>query len=134
MDDQVPKAVVQQRYERLVALQDDMAWAENRALVGRTVEVLVAEGEGRKDGATHRMSGRARDNRLVHFVPSDDAHGRATSSRSRSPTPPRTTSSPTLRCGHCGVPAAATRGRRATSSQQRTNAVLLGLPSVGAPA
>jgi len=31
--------------------------------------VLVAEGEGRKDAATHRMSGRARDNRLVHFAP-----------------------------------------------------------------
>jgi tRNA-2-methylthio-N6-dimethylallyladenosine synthase len=30
---------------------------------------LVAEGEGRKDAATHRMSGRARDNRLVHFAP-----------------------------------------------------------------
>jgi tRNA-2-methylthio-N6-dimethylallyladenosine synthase len=29
----------------------------------------VAEGEGRKDAATHRMSGRARDNRLVHFAP-----------------------------------------------------------------
>ena len=37
--------------------------------VGRRLELLVAEGEGRKDGATHRMSGRARDNRLVHFVP-----------------------------------------------------------------
>jgi tRNA-2-methylthio-N6-dimethylallyladenosine synthase len=33
------------------------------------VEVLVAEGEGRKDAATHRLSGRARDNRLVHFAP-----------------------------------------------------------------
>ena len=43
--------------------------AENQALAGREVEVLVAEGEGRKDGATHRMSGRARDNRLVHFAP-----------------------------------------------------------------
>ena len=31
--------------------------------------MLVAEGEGRKDAATHRMSGRARDNRLVHFAP-----------------------------------------------------------------
>ena len=38
-------------------------------LAGATVEVLVAEGEGRKDAATHRMSGRARDNRLVHFTP-----------------------------------------------------------------
>ena len=38
-----------------------------------TVEVLVAEGEGRKDAATHRMSGRARDNRLVHFTPDQAA-------------------------------------------------------------
>jgi tRNA-2-methylthio-N6-dimethylallyladenosine synthase len=67
MDGQVPKAVVQERYERLVALQDEIAWTENRALVGRTLDVLVAEGEGRKDGATHRISGRAPDNRLVHL-------------------------------------------------------------------
>jgi tRNA-2-methylthio-N6-dimethylallyladenosine synthase len=33
----------------------------------------VAEGEGRKDAATHRMSGRARDNRLVHFTPGQTA-------------------------------------------------------------
>ena len=33
-----------------------------------TVEVLVAEGEGRKDAATRRLSGRARDGRLVHFA------------------------------------------------------------------
>jgi tRNA-2-methylthio-N6-dimethylallyladenosine synthase len=76
MPDQVPKAVVQERYERLVAVQDEIAWAENRAQVGRRVELLVAEGEGRKDSATHRMSGRARDNRLVHFVPPVDARPR----------------------------------------------------------
>jgi tRNA-2-methylthio-N6-dimethylallyladenosine synthase len=67
MDDQVPKAVVQERYERLVELQDDIAWAENRAQVGRVVEVLIAEGEGRKDAGTGRRSGRARDGRLVHL-------------------------------------------------------------------
>jgi tRNA-2-methylthio-N6-dimethylallyladenosine synthase len=33
--------------------------------------VLVSTGEGRKDGATRRMSGRARDGRLVHFAPGD---------------------------------------------------------------
>ena len=38
------------------------------ALVGRTVELMVAEGEGRKDAATHRLSGRGPDNRLVHFA------------------------------------------------------------------
>ena len=28
---------------------------------------MVSEGEGRKDAATHRLSGRGPDNRLVHF-------------------------------------------------------------------
>jgi tRNA-2-methylthio-N6-dimethylallyladenosine synthase len=73
MDGQVPKAVVQERYERLVALQEEISWAENRKLEGTPVELLVAEGEGRKDGATHRMSGRNRDNRLVHFAIGEDA-------------------------------------------------------------
>ncbi|MGC5412767.1 TRAM domain-containing protein, partial [Streptomyces sp. DT225] len=44
------------------------SWEENKKQVGRTLEVMVAEGEGRKDGATHRLSGRAPDNRLVHFT------------------------------------------------------------------
>jgi tRNA-2-methylthio-N6-dimethylallyladenosine synthase len=67
MDDQVPKDVVQDRYDRLIACLEDITWSENKKLVGSTVEVLVAVGEGRKDGATGRMSGRARDGRLVHF-------------------------------------------------------------------
>jgi len=69
MDEQVPHPVVQERFERLVALVDEIALEENRRQVGRNVELLVAEGEGRKDDATSRMSGRARDNRLVHFTP-----------------------------------------------------------------
>ncbi len=69
MESQVPAEVVRERYERLVALVGDMTLAENQRLVGRDAEVLVAEGEGRKDASTHRMSGRARDNRLVHFTP-----------------------------------------------------------------
>lgn len=68
MADQVPKAVVQDRYDRLIALVEDIAWSENKAFVGREVEVLVAEGEGRKDDATARLSGRAADNRLVHVA------------------------------------------------------------------
>jgi tRNA-2-methylthio-N6-dimethylallyladenosine synthase len=35
------------------------------------VELLVSTGEGRKDADTRRMSGRARDGRLVHFAPGD---------------------------------------------------------------
>jgi tRNA-2-methylthio-N6-dimethylallyladenosine synthase len=72
MEPQPPKDVVQSRYERLVDLVNDISWSENQKLVGRTVEVLVSDGEGRKDAATHRLSGRARDNRLVHFVPPSD--------------------------------------------------------------
>ncbi|MBB4930267.1 tRNA-2-methylthio-N6-dimethylallyladenosine synthase [Lipingzhangella halophila] len=68
MDGHLPKEVVQERYERLVALQDSISAEENQKLLGREVEVLVAEGEGRKDGAHRRLSGRAPDNRLVHFA------------------------------------------------------------------
>lgn len=68
LPDQLPKAVVQERYVRLAALQDRISTEENQAQVGRRVEVLVAESEGRKDGATHRVTGRAADNRLVHLA------------------------------------------------------------------
>lgn len=67
MDGQLPKDVVQERYLRLTALQEEVSWSENRVQVGRTVELLVAAGEGIKDAATGRLSGRARDGRLVHF-------------------------------------------------------------------
>ncbi|TXQ40994.1 tRNA (N6-isopentenyl adenosine(37)-C2)-methylthiotransferase MiaB, partial [Escherichia coli] len=73
MPDQVPKEVVQERFERLVALQDHISAEENRRQVGRTREVLVSVGEGKKDAATHRLSGRAEDNRLVHFAPGERA-------------------------------------------------------------
>src|SRR5215203_107428 len=72
MDDQVPKAVVQERYDRLVDVVGLIAWQENLKQVGRQVEVMFADGEGRKDVQTQRMSGRARDNRLIHVsVPSE---------------------------------------------------------------
>ena len=66
LPDQLPKEVVQERYERLLELVNRIAWEENQAQVGNTVELLVAN-EGRKDSNTNRMSGRGRDNRLVHF-------------------------------------------------------------------
>lgn len=71
MEGQIPKEVVQERYMRLSALQEEISWSENKKQVGRTLDVMVAEGEGRKDGATHRLSGRAPDNRLVHFTKPD---------------------------------------------------------------
>ena len=69
MPEQVPKAVVQERFDRLVALQEQISWDANKELVGQRVELLVSEASGKKDRATDRLSGRARDNRLVHFAP-----------------------------------------------------------------
>jgi len=67
LPDQVPKEVVQERYERLTELQERISAEENAQLIGTAVEVLVAAGEGRRDGAHARMSGRSEDGRLVHF-------------------------------------------------------------------
>ena len=66
MENQLPKEVVQERYERLLAVVNRVAWEENQKLIGTEVEVLIANDEGRKDAATARITGRARDNRLVH--------------------------------------------------------------------
>lgn len=68
MPNQIPKEIVQDRYERLVELVQQISWEENQKLVGETLEVMFATGEGRKDFETHRISGRARDNRLVHVT------------------------------------------------------------------
>ena len=70
----LPKDVVQERFERLLALQDSMTLRDSQALVGRTVELLVLDGGGRKDAGSERLSGREPGNRLVHFtVPAGEA-------------------------------------------------------------
>jgi tRNA-2-methylthio-N6-dimethylallyladenosine synthase len=72
MDDQVPQQVVTERYDRLIELQESISLAGAQSLVGAEVEVLVSRGEGRKDGATGRVSARARDGRLVHVAAGPD--------------------------------------------------------------
>ncbi len=75
LPDPVAEEVVTERYGRLIALQERISAQENALQVGRTVEVLLSEGEGRKDGATLRLSGRAADNRLVHLSLPPHAQG-----------------------------------------------------------
>ncbi|WP_370687579.1 tRNA (N6-isopentenyl adenosine(37)-C2)-methylthiotransferase MiaB [Corynebacterium sp. CCUG 65737] len=69
MDGQVPKEVVQERFERLLALQERISYEENLKLIGTSQELLVQEtNEKKADRAqSTRLSGRARDGRLVHF-------------------------------------------------------------------
>ncbi|GAA2050173.1 tRNA (N6-isopentenyl adenosine(37)-C2)-methylthiotransferase MiaB [Williamsia deligens] len=68
MPDQVPPDVVRERYLRLTALQDAICLRENERLVGTAVEVLAMAETGRKGASTGRLTGRARDGRLVHFI------------------------------------------------------------------
>ena len=72
MQNQVAHETVRERYERLVELVGRIAWEENRRFEGQEIEVMFALGEGRKDSETNRMSGRARDNRLVHVAVGGD--------------------------------------------------------------
>jgi tRNA-2-methylthio-N6-dimethylallyladenosine synthase len=59
------KEVVQERYERLTALQKRIGLECNHEMVGTTHELLV-EGSSKKDA--NRLTGRTRNNKLVHFA------------------------------------------------------------------
>ena len=67
LPNQLPKEIVQDRYERLLELVNEIAWQENKKQIGKTVQVLIGDSEGRKDEQTNRLTGRAKDNRLVHI-------------------------------------------------------------------
>ncbi|WP_354645077.1 tRNA (N6-isopentenyl adenosine(37)-C2)-methylthiotransferase MiaB [Kitasatospora camelliae] len=134
MADQIPKAVVQERYDRLIALQEEISWEENKKQVGRKLEILVAEGEGKKDDRTARLSGRAPDNRLVHFE------------RPAEPVRPgdMVTVEITYAAPHhllAEGPAISVRRTRAGDAWEKRQAaaaakpvgVMLGLPTIGAP-
>lgn len=69
MENQVSKAIVQDRYERLLELQERISKEENQKLIGTRQELLVQADGGRKNDRTHRFTGRSRDGRLVHFMP-----------------------------------------------------------------
>jgi tRNA-2-methylthio-N6-dimethylallyladenosine synthase len=71
MPDQIDPEVVQERFERLVELANQIAWDENKKLIGKEVEVLISTVEGKKNESAGRVSGRARDNRLVNVTKVD---------------------------------------------------------------
>ncbi len=69
MVDDVPQETKKRRNHEVLAAQERIGAAKNRALVGQVVEVLV---EGTSKSRSDRMSGRCSRNRLVHFE-ADDA-------------------------------------------------------------
>jgi tRNA-2-methylthio-N6-dimethylallyladenosine synthase len=66
----VPPAVAQERMRHLVEVVERNALRRHRARVGRVEEVLV-DGPSKKDPSV--LSGRTRQNKLVHFVAPDGA-------------------------------------------------------------
>jgi len=147
LDDQVPPDVVRDRYERLAGLVNEVAWQENQKLVGRTVELMVAEGEGRKDAATHRLSGRGPDNRLVHFKAPASGFEVGAERLPQPPAPIRPGDMVTVEITYAaphhlvadGDVLAVRRTRAGDAWAARratpvTSGVSLGMPTVGAPA
>jgi tRNA-2-methylthio-N6-dimethylallyladenosine synthase len=130
LDGQLPKAVVQERYQRLIDLQERISLEENAAQIGHTVELLVAVGEGRKDSRTARMSGRARDGRLVHFTPSgaDIRPGDIVTTVVTDAAPHHLIADGAMRQHR------RTRAGDAHEAGLRPSGVGLGMPGIGAPA
>ena len=64
--EQVPHDVVQDRFERLVALQERITEENLKTFEGRDVEVMVTGASGKKEAATHRVTGREKTGVLVH--------------------------------------------------------------------
>ena len=65
MENQVPRAVKQERLQRLIALQNRITCEINSAQVGQVFEVLV-EGSSQKDPT--KLAGFTRENKMMHFV------------------------------------------------------------------
>jgi tRNA-2-methylthio-N6-dimethylallyladenosine synthase len=73
MENQIPRAVKQQRLQRLIELQNRITCEINASQVGRVFEVLV-EGPSQKDPT--KLAGFTRENKMMHFVGERDLIGR----------------------------------------------------------
>ncbi len=98
---------------------------------------MVAEGEGRKDEQTHRLSGRGRDNRLVHFT-AVDGDGRPVDVRPGDMVEVDVTYAAPHHLVADGAVRSVRRTRAGDAWEARTSApkqqgVSLGLPTVGVP-
>ena len=63
MPDEVPREVVQERFDRLVELVQESAYRQNQREAGKVVPVLV-EGSSKRDSSM--LSGRSPRNQTVH--------------------------------------------------------------------
>ncbi|MBT1172148.1 tRNA (N6-isopentenyl adenosine(37)-C2)-methylthiotransferase MiaB [Bifidobacterium sp. MA2] len=64
---QIPRDVVQERFDRLVELQERITEENLATFEGRDVEVMITGMHGKKDSDTHRVTGREKTGVLVHI-------------------------------------------------------------------
>ncbi|NBO78109.1 MAG: tRNA (N6-isopentenyl adenosine(37)-C2)-methylthiotransferase MiaB [Actinobacteria bacterium] len=72
MPNQIDPKVINERYERLSKVINEVILEQNKKQIGKVVEVLVSNNEGKTEQHIKTMSGRAKDNRLIHFFPSPE--------------------------------------------------------------
>ena len=65
MDSHVPADVVQHRFDRLIALQNEITFDRNRDQIGSMFEVMV-EGPSKRDVSV--ATTRSRGNRIIHVA------------------------------------------------------------------
>ena len=74
MEDQIPREVQNERFQRLLDVQNEIALEKNEALVGKMLRVL-SEGESKNDSGV--FVARTEGNKIVHFVdPDSDSKGK----------------------------------------------------------
>ena len=134
---QVPKAVVQERYERLLALQEDMSWAENKGSGRPDRRCARRRGRGAQ-GRRHPPALRPRAGQPAGALRDAGQRRGAAPARRRghrraSPTRRPTTWWPTDRSRVRRTRAGDAWEARATGAPA-ASAVVLGMPTVGAPA
>ena len=141
LDGQLPKAVVQERYERLIGLQERISLEENTALIGRSRRAVGGRGR-RTQGHAHRPDVGAGPRRPARAFHPDGrrhpagGHRDHHRDRSRAAPPDR------RRHGACttggtragDVHAAGLRPSGAAGPATSGSAVGLGMPSIGVPA
>lgn len=65
MEDQLPKGIVQERFDRLLESQERISRERNEEIVGETVELTIERVTSKTD--ERRATGRTRTNKLVHL-------------------------------------------------------------------
>jgi len=84
LQDDVPMEVKRERNQALLKAQEETSLRKRRALIGSTVEALV-EGPSKRDHS--RLTGRTKNNCIVHFESAGDLAGRFVKVRIVSATP-----------------------------------------------